>query len=316
MVNANKTPKVSVCIPTYNYGRFISDAIESVLAQTFTDFELIVVDNSSTDNTREVVEIYSKRDARIIYFCNETNLGMVGNWNRCLKHASGEYVKILCADDLLLPSCLELQVIELERNSEVVLVTCARQVTTADLHPIKVLHYGEPHIVVSGADAICMCFKEGNLIGEPTAVLFRLKAAGRGFDTRYRHLVDQEMWFHLLEQGSFVALSKTLCMFRQHDEQATNSNITTLALVDDEFLIYNQYVNKKYLQLPILMKQKIKFLKALLCWNCQKNGVDRRILKQRITGFYSLPLFYLLLTIKRILDASKRLILLTTVLST
>jgi glycosyltransferase involved in cell wall biosynthesis len=316
MISANRSPKVSVCIPTYNYGRFVADAIESVLGQTFSDFELLVVDNCSTDNTRELVENYTRRDARVAYFCNEANLGMVGNWNRCLEHASGEYVKILCADDLLVPTCLGRQVIELEKNPEVVLVTCARQVTTADLIPIKELRYAESYTVVSGADAIRMCFTEGNLIGEPTAVLFRRKAAGRGFDMRYRQLVDQEMWFHLLEQGSFAFLPEALCMFRQHDEQATNSNITSLALVDDEFLIYNQYGNKEYLQLPFLRKQKLKFLKALFCWNYQQNGVDRRILKQKIAGFYSLPLFYLLLVIKRILDASKRLIFFTTGLST
>lgn len=316
MITADKFPKISVCIPTYNYGRFISDSIESVLQQTYSDFELLVVDNCSTDNTRELVENYSRRDARVAYFCNEANLGMVGNWNRCLNHASGEYVKILCADDLLTPTCLERQVVELEKNPDVVLVACARQMTTVDLRPVKELRYAESYEVFSGADVIQTCFKDGNLIGEPTAVLFRRKVAGRGFDLRYRQLVDQEMWFHLLEQGAFAFQPEALCMFRQHDEQATSSNSESLALVDDEFLIYNEYVDKKYLQLSILMKQKIKFLKALYCWNYQQKGVDKKILKQKIAGFYSLPLFHLLLVIKRILDLLKRLTFTTTGLST
>lgn len=96
---------VSVCIPTFNQARYISETIESVLNQTFVDFELIIVDNASTDHTEEIVSGFS--DPRISYFRNNSNIGMVRNWNRCLELANGKYVTILSSDDRYRPTFLE-----------------------------------------------------------------------------------------------------------------------------------------------------------------------------------------------------------------
>ena len=78
-----KNPTVSVVVPTYNYGRFLDEAIQSVLDQTFKDFELIIVDDNSNDNTKEVVKKYLG-DCRVAYYKNERNLGMSGNFNQCV----------------------------------------------------------------------------------------------------------------------------------------------------------------------------------------------------------------------------------------
>ena len=75
-------PKISVLIPTYNYARFLPEAIDSVLAQDFQDFELLVVDDCSSDDTAAVVASFRQRDARVQFSVNSTNLGMVNNWNR------------------------------------------------------------------------------------------------------------------------------------------------------------------------------------------------------------------------------------------
>src|SRR5580658_3418304 len=94
-------PAVSVLIPTYNYGRFLPEAIESVLMQDFQDFELLIVDDCSADNTAEVVKPFCSRDARVHFAINPTNLGMVHNWNHCLQQARCEFVKFLFGDDKL-----------------------------------------------------------------------------------------------------------------------------------------------------------------------------------------------------------------------
>src|ERR1700691_6171602 len=94
-------PKVSVLIPTYNYARYLAEAIESVLEQDFQDFELLIVDDCSSDNTAEVVQPFCARDARVRFAVNPTNLGMVNNWQRCLDHARGSYIKFLFGDDTL-----------------------------------------------------------------------------------------------------------------------------------------------------------------------------------------------------------------------
>jgi glycosyltransferase involved in cell wall biosynthesis len=79
-----KPPKVSVLIPTYNYARYLSQTIESVLAQNFDDMEILIVDDCSRDNTMEILEKYRRLDDRIRVFLNTSNLGMVNNWNRAL----------------------------------------------------------------------------------------------------------------------------------------------------------------------------------------------------------------------------------------
>lgn len=115
-------PKISVLIPTYNYGRFLDETIQSVLSQTYTDFELVVVDNCSTDNTIEVVQPYLV-DKRVRFYRNETNIGLVGNWNKCLELAQGEYIKFLCADDKFHPLLLQQFAAVMEQHPQVMLVT-------------------------------------------------------------------------------------------------------------------------------------------------------------------------------------------------
>ncbi len=101
-------PRVTIALATYNRARYLRDAIESCLAQTFTDFELLVCDNASDDETRDTVAAFT--DRRIRYLRNETNVGMVGSWNRCLAEARGELIANLPDDDLMLPDRLERQV--------------------------------------------------------------------------------------------------------------------------------------------------------------------------------------------------------------
>ncbi len=97
-------PKVSICIPTYNRAHLVGEAIESALAQEYDDFEVLVSDNCSTDATAEVVARY--QDAGVRYVRADHNRGYVGNLNRCLELAEGEYVMILYDDDLLLPMAI------------------------------------------------------------------------------------------------------------------------------------------------------------------------------------------------------------------
>src|SRR3954453_9924295 len=92
-------PKVSVLIPTYNYARYLSEAIESVLEQEFQDYEVVIVDDCSQDESEEVIRRYAARDGRIRFHFNRPNLGMVANWNYCLSLARGEYVQFLFGDD-------------------------------------------------------------------------------------------------------------------------------------------------------------------------------------------------------------------------
>lgn len=94
----NKT-KISICIPTFNRCDLLEKTLKSAIFQTQKPYEIIVVDNHSTDNTREIVEKYKKY--KVKYFCNRKNLGIVGNWNKCIDYATGNYISILHSDDLI-----------------------------------------------------------------------------------------------------------------------------------------------------------------------------------------------------------------------
>ena len=95
----------SVCIPTYNTASYIGEAIQSVLDQTFTDYEIVISDNCSTDNTEEVVNSFNTD--KIVYFKNPENIGLYPNVTLTAKRAKGKYIQVLCADDKLSPYCLE-----------------------------------------------------------------------------------------------------------------------------------------------------------------------------------------------------------------
>jgi glycosyltransferase involved in cell wall biosynthesis len=114
MNTSSDSPFFSVCIPTYNTAKYIGEAIESVLQQTFTDFEIIVSDNCSTDNTEELVSQF-KHD-KIQYFKNERNLQAYPNVSLAIQRARGRYVKILCADDKLSPFCLQVIYEQLKKH--------------------------------------------------------------------------------------------------------------------------------------------------------------------------------------------------------
>jgi glycosyltransferase involved in cell wall biosynthesis len=221
------SPKISVLIPTYNYARFLPEAIESVLAQEFWDFELLIVDDCSTDNTTEVIKPFCARDARVRFAVNPVNLGMVNNWNYCLELARGEYIKFLFGDDKLFhPQALGKMISLLEDHPSATLAASARTILDEHSRAVdawRALAEGRHN----GRKIIVSCLiEDANLVGEPSAVLFRKKDARRGFDPKYRQIVDIEMWFYLLEKGDLAYTREPLCAFRQHARQQSALNDT------------------------------------------------------------------------------------------
>jgi glycosyltransferase involved in cell wall biosynthesis len=115
------SPRVSIGMPIFNGEDYAAEAFDSLLQQTFSDFELIVSDNASTDRTEEICRAYAARDQRIRYFRSETNLGAAKNYNRVFSLSSGEYFKWAAHDDLCAPAVLERCVEVLDREEAVVL---------------------------------------------------------------------------------------------------------------------------------------------------------------------------------------------------
>lgn len=118
----NDNPKVSVIMATYNSEKFLAEAIESILNQTFKDFEFIILDDCSSDNSAKILEKYKNQDNRIILVNNPQNIGLTKSLNIGLKMARGQYIARMDADDVSLFNRLELQYEFLENNSEIFLI--------------------------------------------------------------------------------------------------------------------------------------------------------------------------------------------------
>lgn len=123
----SQMPKVSILIPVFNRKDYIAECIQSALDQTFTDFEVVVVDNVSTDGTWEICQRFAANDSRVRIFRNESNIGPVRNWKRCAEEAKGEFSKILFSDDCLEPNCLSEMVPKLD-DPAIALVYCAARI--------------------------------------------------------------------------------------------------------------------------------------------------------------------------------------------
>jgi len=115
-------PKISVIMGVYNGSNYLKESIESIKNQTFKNWELIICDDASTDNSREIIKTYCKNDPRIKLIYNYKNLGLAASLNRCLKYAQGEYIARQDADDISLPTRLEKQLNFLETNKSYDLV--------------------------------------------------------------------------------------------------------------------------------------------------------------------------------------------------
>jgi len=211
------SPLVSVCIPLYNGGRYIREAIESVLAQNLTDWELVITDDGSNDGSAEIVASYS--DLRIRYLLNPARLGAEGNWNRCVNEGRGLYRKLLCHDDRLHPDCLSRQVaaISLVGNESVSLVASARQIVGPGGNHILTRRWKRIDQLIARRTAVRQIVRSGtNQVGEPGAVLFRASdwLALNGFSARYPYVIDLGFWFELLGRGDCFYIAEPLSDFR------------------------------------------------------------------------------------------------------
>jgi glycosyltransferase involved in cell wall biosynthesis len=207
---------VSVCIPVYNGERFLAETIRSVLRQTRRDFELVVLDNGSRDGSGDVARSFA--DARIRVERNPTTLPLPDNWNRAVELCRAPLVKLLCADDLLYPRCLEFQVPTMLADERLALVSCRRDMIDEHgrviaprrgLHGLVGRHTGMAvgrRVVRSGA----------NPIGEPGGALFRREhfLAVGGFRAERDLIMDLDLWMRLLRHGWFVGRRETLAAFR------------------------------------------------------------------------------------------------------
>lgn len=264
-------PKISICIPTYNGASYLQEALDSVNAQTFKDFEVIVSDDASKDVTLNIVEKFrSKSDFAVHVFHHEPN-GIGANWNNAIRHANGKYIKFLFQDDVLAPSCLEKMYAILENNKKVGLVASKREFIVNKDKSVEtdkwLSTYGDlqHHFSESTSDLVLtkklfsrkdFLSTPKNKIGEPSIVMFRKSIVNElgFFDESLKQILDYEYWYRILKKYDIYVINESLVKFRLHDLQATSVNSKTKIM---DYELYPYLLYKHYFRLlhPKLQKQ-------------------------------------------------------------
>ena len=226
------TPTVSIIIPTYNREKLVCKAIKSVLAQTFSDFELIVVDDCSADQTQAAVEQF--QDPRIRYIRHEKNAGECGARNTGLSAVQGRYVAFLDSDDEWTPQKLEKQVARFEQApKEVGVIYTWLQIINEQG---QVLRLRKP--TAQGRLHEDLLF--GNIIGTPSTLMVKNEYLQKtdGFDTRLRCGGDWDMWLQLAQYCEFEFIAEPLVQYLEHDDPDRGS--TNHSAVVEGYLIFMQ----------------------------------------------------------------------------
>ena len=232
-------PLISVCVPVYNQGRFLSDCIESVQEQTLADWELVICDDCSTDETAEVAQRYAAKDPRIRYMRNDQRLGMSANLKRAADLGTGKYLKILCSDDWLTPRCLEVLSGLMEKHPGVVLATSAEVYSDEVGTPLQVQFlFGERISIISG-DVMLDRMARGSGFGGNSSFMISTSAYHEigGFDSNLRYAGDYDLAARLCRSGNYLHTDEPLFYGRSHSESSTAQNPKLLLDVLDSFEI-------------------------------------------------------------------------------
>ena len=213
------SPEVSVCVPTYRYGKYLTRTIESVLSQTLQNWELVICDDCSSDGTEEICREYARKDPRVKYFLNDRRLGMFGNFRRTVEHSRAPFIKFLCADDWMHPECLEvcLDLIRKYPSSNVVQAGCL-DVDKED-RPIAI-DQKFPRALYRGRSMIFrqMCGLPAS--GGNSSYFIRKSAYYQvgGFDPSFPYSIDIYLVMCLCRIGDVVVTNRTLFYGRQHED--------------------------------------------------------------------------------------------------
>ena len=238
-MNSNGQPLVSVCMPTCNGEAYIGDALTSVLKQTYQNIEIVVSDDTSTDETLSVVDRILAGTSIPFSVHSHERAGIGANWNYCIRVAKGEYIKFLFQDDILKPNCIEEMLAVALLDRDIGLVFCRRGflVNESGYFSEWVDKYKNLHVywrnlaeVNSGRKLLRECVdllnEPYNKVGEPTSVLLSKKVCSRVgfFNEKLCQILDYEYWYRVFAHFKIGFVDGELTLFRLHRQQATAIN--------------------------------------------------------------------------------------------
>jgi len=246
-------PSVSILTTVYNRKKYIAACIESVLASTYQDWELIIVDDVSSDGSVSIARAYEQKDARIKVYVNDKNLGDYPNRNQAASYAKGKYLKYLDADDLIYPHGLRLMVETMEQFPE-----CALGISQEVAEDFKPFPF-----VMQPKETFTREFLQRGVLGlGPTGTIIRRDAfeALGGF-TGARYIGDTELWYKIALKYPIVKMVDGLIFWRQHDDQQIVMEQQDYNIVGIRFS--NSITTLKHPDLPLSKNEKDLALKKV-----------------------------------------------------
>lgn len=247
-------PRVSVVMPVYNYGEFMPRAVNSLLEQTFTDWELIISDNASTDTTEAVASGFAAQDARIHYFRNESNVGVCGNFNLCEARTNpdSQYIFGLPADDWLHPHALEKLVAAADANADVTITYCDgyRMDDEANGEMTRLGRYSDMYKRVAPAGKhreLGLLYRynyipfQGALVNRQLARPVYPQLPQQGLhDPELTYTSDYHMWLQLLSRGAWAYYIDEPLVYILKHERANTMPANIIARLHQEVRVFEK----------------------------------------------------------------------------
>ena len=259
-----KNPLVSVLMPNYNCEKYISEAIESILKQTYKNFEFIIIDDFSTDNSWKIIKKYSKKDKRIKCFRNEKNLQIVKTLNFGLTKCIGKYIARMDSDDISLKNRLKVQVEFLERNKK--FVGCGTN--------LEMFWNKKKNTIKRLYEFKYKSLYKNRLIKSPfahPAIMIKSEIYKKyKYDENFLYCEDWELWLKILKKYEMINLNKNLYLYRQFDTQTkflkTKRTIYNCIRLRFKYMSLRDYFNLKLI-IRILIEFILLFLpKKFILW--------------------------------------------------
>lgn len=253
------SPLVSVLMTAYNREKYIAQAIDSVLASTYNNFELIIVDDVSKDKTVDIAKGYAATDNRVKVFVNEKNLGDYPNRNKAASHAQGQYLKYVDADDYIYPWGLQLLVEMMEQFPEAGWGLCSLEQYVQKPFPF-LLSPAETYAYQYGGPGL---FHKAPLSSIIKKEVFE---AVNGF-SNIRMAGDYEMWHRLAQRFPVVLMPHGIVWYREHGEQEVNSYrkfAATYEKIKIDYLLDDKSPIDKTKARAILQHEKSKMIKRMV----------------------------------------------------
>lgn len=272
-----KKPKISVVIPTRNRAALLKRSINSVLAQTFKDFELIIVDNASKDETKYVVSLF--KDPRVSYKRNIKNLGIIGNWNKAIKYSRGKYLNIFHDDDVMYPTFLEESIKALDKYSSVGFTFSLIKRVDKKRKFLNIWweDYNSMKGLIKGIDYILLTIEKERCISLAPNMVFRKEVFNKVglFKQAYAfNTFDFNMWFKLAFNYDVYLINKLLFEYTIHKGQMsqrhwrTNSSPSgaigmAIEIIDAIARLINSHYSKSSSHRMFLSKKLLNLNKKL-----------------------------------------------------